>query len=50
LLSGEEVDLTAAMQALAKRGSGELVTVRDRSDNVRVWIDEIPEARRESGP
>ncbi|MCP4200521.1 MAG: hypothetical protein GY769_01140 [bacterium] len=45
LVSGDEIDFTAAVQALAKRGGGDLVSVRDRDDNVRVWIDETPEAR-----
>lgn len=45
LLAGEEIDLAAAFAALAERGGGNLVTVRDRQDNVRVWIDDTPEAK-----
>jgi len=49
LVGGEKIDFAAAIQALAARGGGELVSVRDRADQVRVWIDETPEARQ-SGP
>lgn len=45
LVAGEEIDFAAAVQALAERGGGDLVSVRDRDDSVRVWIDETPEAR-----
>lgn len=46
LLSGEgdELNLVAALEALAAHGAGELVTVSDRDANVRVWIDDRPEA------
>lgn len=46
LLSGEgdELNLVGALQALAAHGAGELVTVSDREANVRVWIDDRPEA------
>ncbi|MFQ5525690.1 MAG: hypothetical protein ACE5GX_05455 [Thermoanaerobaculia bacterium] len=46
--SGDELDFAAAIQALADSGGGDLVTVRDDGDNVRVWIDETPEARSSS--
>lgn len=49
LVAGKEIDIAGAVQALAERGGGDLVTVRDRSDNVRVWVDETPEARLEAG-
>ncbi len=42
LLSGPEgtFDFAAAIQALADYGPGELVTVRDGDETVRVWIDD----------
>ena len=36
---GEEVDIAAAMAELGKM-RGEIVTVTDKDDTVRVWIDE----------
>ena len=36
---GEEVDIAGAMSELAKM-RGEIVTVTDKDDTVRVWIDE----------
>ncbi len=46
LLSGPEgtFDFAAALDALADFGPGELVTVRDGDDTVRVWIDDRNEA------
>ena len=46
LLSGPEgtFDFQAALTALADFGPGELVTVRDGSETVRVWIDDRNEA------
>ncbi len=46
LLSGPEgtFDFTAALQALADYGPGELVTVRDGDETVRVWIDDQNES------
>lgn len=46
LLSGEgnTLNLHAAIQALAAHGEGELVTVTDGTEHIRVWIDEVPEA------
>jgi hypothetical protein len=46
LLSGDAntLNIQAAIQALAAEGEGELVTVQDGSDNVRVWVDSTPEA------
>ena len=46
LLSGPEgtFDFTAALQALADFGPGELVTVRDGEETVRVWIDDQNES------
>jgi hypothetical protein len=47
LLSGEgnTLNLQAGLAALAAHGEGELVTVNERDNNVRVWIDSSPEAR-----
>ena len=46
LLSGPEnqLDIAAALRALAAHGPGDLVTVRDHDATVRVWIDDLPEA------
>ncbi len=46
LLSGPEnqLDVAAALRALAEHGPGDLVTVRDHDATVRVWIDDLPEA------
>ncbi len=46
LLSGPEgtFDFVAAIQALADYGPGELVTVRDGNETVRVWIDDQNES------
>jgi hypothetical protein len=44
LLSGEELDIAAAVRALVEHGEGDFVTVRDHDDNVRVWIDDVPDA------
>jgi len=37
---GEELDVMAAIHALTREGKGELVTVNDKSNVVRIWIDE----------
>lgn len=42
---GEELDLTAAIRALAAHGAGELVTVTDDATQVRVWVDGLAEMR-----
>jgi len=46
LLSGDELQLNfrAAIEALAAEGEGELVTVNDDNDRVRVWVDYTAEA------
>ena len=46
LLSGEgsEMNLQAAIEALVDHGGGELVTVTDDEDRVRVWVDRSAEA------
>ena len=47
LFSGDddEVDLVAALHALADHGDGELVHVEDGDTQVRVWVDGIQEGR-----
>lgn len=42
---GDQLDLGAALQALARHGEGELVTVDDGGDTVRVWVDRVAESR-----
>ena len=37
--SGDEIDLVAALHALADQGDGELVRVEDGDSRVRVWVD-----------
>jgi len=41
LLSGgeNELDLIAALDALADHGGGDLVTVESDDESIRVWID-----------
>ena len=48
LLAGDEdeLDVAAAIQALARHGEGELVTVTGDDETVRIWIDGSPEGRR----
>lgn len=41
---GEEMNFQAAIAALVDHGEGELVTVSDNQDRVRVWVDRIAEA------
>ncbi len=41
---GEELNFRAAIEALAAEGEGELVTVTDDDDRVRVWVDHVAEA------
>lgn len=43
---GEEIDLAAAIRALAEFGAGELVTVHDDATQVRVWVDNLSEMAR----
>lgn len=43
--SGDELNVTAAIEALARHGSGELVTVDGDDDTVRVWVDRVAESR-----
>jgi hypothetical protein len=43
---GDELDLGAALEALARQGSGELMTVDDEKDTVRMWVDHSAESGR----
>ena len=47
LLSGkdDEMNVGAAIQALARRGEGELVTVNGDEETVRIWVDAASETR-----
>jgi hypothetical protein len=47
LLSGDddELDVGAALQALAQEGAGELITVNGRDETVRIWVDATSETR-----
>lgn len=42
---GEQLDVAAAMRALARHGEGELVTVSGTGETVRIWVDESSESR-----
>lgn len=42
---GEQLDMKGALQALAAHGEGELVTVNEDEETVRVWIDSQSESR-----
>jgi hypothetical protein len=42
---GERLDVGAAMQALARHGEGELVTVNGTGETVRIWVDRTSESR-----
>lgn len=41
---GDELDVAAALRALAAEGAGELVTVTDEDAHVRVWVDDVATA------
>lgn len=43
--SGEELDIAAALEALARHGEGELVTVTGDDETVRIWVDAGPGGR-----
>lgn len=43
--TGEQLDIRGALEALAAHGEGELVTVVDKNDTVRVWVDGFAEVR-----
>ena len=42
---GDEMNVGAAVQALARRGEGELVTVTGDDETVRIWVDSASETR-----
>ncbi len=42
---GEQFNVTAALQALARHGEGELVTVTGDGETVRIWVDASSEGR-----
>ena len=42
---GDEMNVGAAIQALARRGEGELVTVNGDDETVRIWVDATSESR-----
>jgi hypothetical protein len=42
---GDEFNVGAAIQALARRGEGELVTVDGDDETVRIWVDNASETR-----
>ncbi len=45
LLGGDdEFDLQAAVAALAEQGEGELVSVQEDDESVRIWVDSNPES------
>jgi hypothetical protein len=37
---GEQLNLGAALKALARHGEGEIVTVTGDGETVRIWIDD----------
>lgn len=41
----EEIDLVAAIRALADHGDGEIVRVEDGDTQVRVWVDGVQDGR-----
>lgn len=42
--SGDELDLVAALRALAEFDGGDLVTVEGPDESVRIWIDQNPDS------
>jgi hypothetical protein len=43
--SGEQLNVGAALKALARHGEGEIVTVTGEGETVRIWIDASAESR-----
>jgi hypothetical protein len=43
--NGDELNLTAALEALAESGEGELVTVNSDRDTVHIWVDHQASSR-----
>ena len=48
LASGDNIDLGAIGNALAKAGAGELLTVDDNDSHVRIWVDDEAAPAREN--
>ncbi|MCM2313611.1 MAG: hypothetical protein NDJ92_00475 [Thermoanaerobaculia bacterium] len=44
LADGRQLDLVAAVDAISRLGSGELVAVDEDGTRVRIWVDRTPEA------
>ncbi|MBW8876618.1 MAG: hypothetical protein JF614_16760 [Acidobacteria bacterium] len=42
---GDELNIGAALEALARRGEGELMTVTGKDETVRIWVDSRSEKR-----
>ncbi len=42
---GDELNVAAAIEALARHGSGDIVTVKDDHSHVRIWIDSDESAK-----
>lgn len=42
---GENLDVAAALRALARHGEGELMTVSGTGETVRIWVDATSESR-----
>src|SRR6185295_4066739 len=42
---GDELDIAAAMEALAAEGAGELITVTGDDETVRIWVDAVSDGR-----
>jgi len=43
---GDDLDLKAGLEALARQGVGDLMTIDDDHDSVRMWVDHSPESTR----
>lgn len=43
--NGDELDIAAAIRALAREGEGELVTVTGDNETVRIWVDAQSESK-----
>lgn len=43
---GDQLDVAAAMRALARHGEGELMTVTGEGETVRIWVDSTSEMTR----
>jgi hypothetical protein len=44
--TGDELDLKAGLEALARQGAGDLMTIDGDHDTVRMWIDHSPESAK----